>query len=46
MNRFNWILQDIVDTVPHTGADLTSKELVKILVGAINRKVDNQTKIS
>jgi hypothetical protein len=35
-------VQDIVDTVPYDGVDLTPEQMVKILVGAINRRVDNQ----
>ena len=42
-NDFDWGSQDIVDTVPYSGVHLTSEGLVKILAGAINRKVDNQT---
>ncbi|KAF9651713.1 hypothetical protein BDM02DRAFT_3184229 [Thelephora ganbajun] len=38
--------RDIVDTVPYHGAELTSEELVKILIGAINRKVDNRTQVT
>ncbi|KAF9782214.1 hypothetical protein BJ322DRAFT_1074864 [Thelephora terrestris] len=34
--------RDIVDTVPYDGVDLTPEQMVKILVGAINRRVDNQ----
>ncbi|KAF9782213.1 hypothetical protein BJ322DRAFT_1074853 [Thelephora terrestris] len=34
--------RDIVDTVPYDGVDLTPEQMVKILVGAINRRVDNE----
>jgi hypothetical protein len=34
--------RDIVDTVPFSGGMLTGLELIKVLIGAINRKVDRQ----
>ena len=42
--RPNLITQDIVDTVPYDGYKLTYQDMVKILAGAINRRVDNQNK--
>jgi len=34
--------RDMVDTVPYKGKKLTSEELVKILVGAINKRIDSK----
>lgn len=33
-------IRDIVDTTPYTGKDLTGDELLKILLGAVNKRLD------
>jgi len=38
----NQVDRDIVDTVPYTGKKLTGEELVKILIGAINKRIDGK----
>ncbi|RPA87861.1 hypothetical protein BJ508DRAFT_203041 [Ascobolus immersus RN42] len=35
-------IRDIVDTTPYTGKDLTGDELLKILLGAVNKRLDRQ----
>ncbi|KAK0205241.1 hypothetical protein DFS33DRAFT_1326823 [Desarmillaria ectypa] len=41
MHKYN--IRDIVDTTPaQTGHDLSTKDMIKILTGGINRRVDNQ----
>ena len=37
--------QDIVDTTPYTGQQLTTEALTKILLGGINRRVDKRGRV-
>ncbi|KAI0691106.1 hypothetical protein BC835DRAFT_132406 [Cytidiella melzeri] len=38
----NNIPRDLIDTVPYTGGELNGAALMKVLLGAINRKIDRQ----
>lgn len=37
-----YTIRDIVDTTPYRGKDITAEEILKILLGAVNRRLDRK----
>jgi len=40
--KVEYNIRDIVDTTPYTGKDVTADEILKILLGAVNRRLDRK----